>query len=167
MHDGRIESGHDEWRPRYRPEPHMTRIPFDPDAIRALAAVLVETGLSEIEIAEKDSRIRVVRATAPIAVAPVAIAPAAVALAPAIPDEASHPGAVTSPMVGVAYLSPEPGTPAFVSVGQAVTAGQTLLLIEAMKTFNQIKAPKAGTVARILVANSTPVEYGEVLMILE
>ncbi len=145
----------------------MTRIPFDPDAIRALAAVLVETGLSEIEIAEKDSRIRVVRAIAPVAVTPVAIAPAAVAVAPAVPDEASHPGAVTSPMVGVAYLSPEPGTPAFVTVGQAVTAGQTLLLIEAMKTFNQIKAPKAGTVTRILVANSTPVEYGEVLMILE
>jgi acetyl-CoA carboxylase biotin carboxyl carrier protein len=145
----------------------MTRIPFDPDAIRALAAVLAETGLSEIEIAEKDSRIRVVRATAPVAVAPVAIAPAAVAAAPAAPDESSHPGAVTSPMVGVAYLSPEPGTPPFVTVGQAVTAGQTLLLIEAMKTFNQIKAPKAGIVARILVANSTPVEYGEVLMILE
>jgi acetyl-CoA carboxylase biotin carboxyl carrier protein len=146
----------------------MTRIPFDPDAIRALAAVLAETGLSEIEIAEKDSRIRVVRATAPtaVAIAPVAIAPIAAA-APSAPDESGHPGAVTSPMVGVAYLSPEPGSPPFVTVGQSVTAGQTVLLIEAMKTFNQIKAPKAGTVARILVANSTPVEYGEVLMILE
>ncbi|HLJ05929.1 MAG TPA: acetyl-CoA carboxylase biotin carboxyl carrier protein subunit [Acetobacteraceae bacterium] len=146
----------------------MTRIPFDPDAIRALAAVLAETGLTEIEIQEKDSRIRVVRATtAPVAVAPLALAaPAAPAPAPP-PDEASHPGAVTSPMVGVAYLSPEPGSPPFVTVGQTVTAGQTLLLIEAMKTFNQIKAHKAGTVARILVANSTPVEYGEVLMILE
>ena len=149
----------------------MTRIPFDPDAIRALAAVLAETGLTEIEIQEKDSRIRVVRATT--APAPVALAPLALAAAPASPvpapppDEASHPGAVTSPMVGVAYLSPEPGSPPFVTVGQTVTAGQTLLLIEAMKTFNQIKAHKAGTVARILVANSTPVEYGEVLMILE
>lgn len=146
----------------------MTRIPFDPDAIRALAAVLNETGLSEIEIAEKDSRIRVVRAAAPmaaIATAPVVVAPAAAA-APA-PDEANHPGAVTSPMVGVAYLSSEPGAPPFVTVGQSVTAGQTLMLIEAMKTFNQIKAPKSGTVARILVANSTPVEYGEVLMIVE
>lgn len=147
----------------------MTRIPFDPDAIRALAAVLAETGLTEIEIQEKDSRIRVVRATtAPVAVAPLALAAAPAAPAPAPPpDEASHPGAVTSPMVGVAYLSPEPGSPPFVTVGQTVTAGQTLLLIEAMKTFNQIKAHKAGTVARILVANSTPVEYGEVLMILE
>jgi acetyl-CoA carboxylase biotin carboxyl carrier protein len=74
---------------------------------------------------------------------------------------------VLSPMVGVAYLSPEPGAQAFVTVGQSVAAGQTLLLIEAMKTFNQIKAPKAGTVTRILVTNSTPVEYGEVLLVLE
>ena len=149
----------------------MSRIPFDPDAIRALAAVLNETGLTEIEIAEKDSRIRVVRAAAPatMALTPVAVAPsAAAAQATATPpDEASHPGAVVSPMVGVAYLSPEPGAPPFITVGQSVVAGQTLLLIEAMKTFNQIKAPKAGTVARILVANSTPVEYGEVLLILE
>ena len=151
-----------------RPEPHMTRIPFDPDAIRALAAVLNETGLTEIEIAEKDSRIRVVRATAAPVVAAAPVAPPAVA-APAVsaPDEASHPGAVVSPMVGVAYLAPEPGAPPFVTVGQSVAAGQTLLLIEAMKTFNQIRAPKAGTVARVLVANSTPVEYGEVLLILE
>jgi acetyl-CoA carboxylase biotin carboxyl carrier protein len=146
----------------------MTRIPFDPDAIRALAAVLNETGLTEIEIAEKDSRIRVVRATAAPVVAAAPVAPPAVA-APAVsaPDEASHPGAVVSPMVGVAYLAPEPGAPPFVTVGQSVAAGQTLLLIEAMKTFNQIRAPKAGTVARVLVANSTPVEYGEVLLILE
>ncbi|HME20166.1 MAG TPA: acetyl-CoA carboxylase biotin carboxyl carrier protein subunit [Acetobacteraceae bacterium] len=146
----------------------MTRIPFDPDAIRALAAVLNETGLTEIEIAEKDSRIRVVRAAAPAGVAAAPITPPAAA-APAVsaPDEASHPGAVVSPMVGVAYLAPEPGAPPFVTVGQSVAAGQTLLLIEAMKTFNQIRAPKAGTVARVLVANSTPVEYGEVLLILE
>jgi len=150
----------------------MTRIPFDPDAIRMLAAVLAETGLSEIEIAEKDSRIRVVRAVAPmqapaatIAHAPIAVAAQTQAAAEA--ELAAHPGAVTSPMVGVAYLLPEPGSPPFVTVGQAVEVGQTLLLIEAMKTFNQIKAPKAGTVARVLVANGAPVEYGEVLMILE
>jgi len=150
----------------------MTRIPIDPDVIRALAAVLTETGLSEIEIAEKDSRIRVVRA------APQSAAVAAVQVPAALPvppppaaaseaDAASHPGAVLSPMVGVVYLSPEPGAPPFVTVGQAVVAGQTLLLIEAMKTFNQIKATKTGTVARILVSNSAPVEYGEALMILE
>jgi len=148
----------------------MTRIPFDPDAIRMLAAVLTETGLTEIEIAEKDSRIRVVRGGVPIAAAPVLAAPASSSAATAASVEAelaAHPGAVTSPMVGVAYLLPEPGSPPFVTVGQTVAAGQTLLLIEAMKTFNQIKAPKAGTVARVLVQNGAPVEYGEVLMILE
>ena len=146
----------------------MTRIPFDPDAIRALAAVLSETGLTEIEIADKDSRIRVVRATLPsvMGVAPVSATTVATQT-PLEQDEASHPGAVKSPMVGVAYLSPEPGAQPFVTVGQNVTAGQTVLLIEAMKTFNQIRAPKAGTIGRILVANSTPVEYGEALLILE
>ena len=154
----------------------MSRIPVDPDAIRQLAAILAETGLSEIEIAENGSRIRVVRAVLPM------VAPVTAGTLPRAPDEvaaqappqasaeaevAAHPGAVTSPMVGVAYLLPEPGSPPFVAIGQKVAAGQTLLLIEAMKTFNQIKAPKAGTVARVLVANGTPVEYGEVLMILE
>ena len=149
----------------------MTRIPIDPDAIRALAAVLVETGLSEIEIADKDSRIRVVRNLAPAAVvasvAAPAPAPVQAVAAPAVQDLADHPGAVISPMVGVAYLSPEPGAPSFVSVGQPVTAGQTLLLIEAMKTFNQIKAPRSGTVTRVLISTGVPVEYGEVLMVVE
>jgi acetyl-CoA carboxylase biotin carboxyl carrier protein len=151
----------------------VTRIPIDPDSIRRLAAVLVETGLTEIEIAEKDSRIRVVRGAPPaeavaIATAPVAAPAAVVVTTAAVADDlTAHPGAVISPMVGVAYLAPEPGAAHFVSVGQQVTAGQTLLLIEAMKTFNQIKAPKAGTVTRILVENSAPVEYGEVMMILE
>jgi acetyl-CoA carboxylase biotin carboxyl carrier protein len=152
----------------------MSRIPLDPDAIRALAGILHETGLTEIEIAEKDSRIRVVRAAV---AAPEALVPAPrpgrppplpVAEPPPLADTiTTHPGVVLSPMVGVAYLFPEPGAPAFVTLGQAVTAGQTLLLIEAMKTFNQIKAPKAGTVTRILVANGMPVEYGEPLMIVE
>jgi acetyl-CoA carboxylase biotin carboxyl carrier protein len=147
----------------------LTRIPIDPDTIRALAAVLVETGLTEIEIADKDSRIRVVRGGGvATTVMPVATAaPASTTPAPVAADAASHPGAVVSPMVGVAYLSPETGAPPFVTVGQQVTAGQTLLLIEAMKTFNQIKAPKAGTVAAILVQSGVPVEYGEVLIVLE
>lgn len=147
----------------------MIRIPIDPDAIRALAAVLTETGLTEIEIAEKDSRIRVVRGGGVSTAPPVAAAPAvpAAAAAPAAADLSAHPGAVTSPMVGVAYLSPEPGAAPFVSVGQQVSAGQTLLLIEAMKTFNQIKAPKPGIVTAVLVQNSVPVEYGEVLMLVE
>ena len=147
----------------------MTRIPIDPDTIRALAAVLVETGLTEIEIADKDSRIRVVRGggVATTVLAQPTQTPAAIAAAPAAQEAAVHPGAVTSPMVGVVYLAPEPGAPVFVSVGQAVAAGQTLLLIEAMKTFNQIRAPKAGTVTRILISSGAPVEYGEALMILE
>jgi acetyl-CoA carboxylase biotin carboxyl carrier protein len=152
----------------------MNRIPFDPEAIRALATILTETGLTEIEIAEKDSRIRVARSPAPVAAvaaAPAAAVPAPAAHAPAAAaapaDDAQHPGAVTSPMVGVAYLAPEPGAAPFISVGQSVTAGQTVLLIEAMKTFNQIKAPKSGTVARILVASGAPVEFGEVLLVIE
>jgi acetyl-CoA carboxylase biotin carboxyl carrier protein len=155
----------------------MRNVPFDPDVIRTLATILTETGLTEIEIAEKDSRIRVARAPAPsIAYAPPVVAShtsagsaaaGGSASAAAATDEASHPGAVLSPMVGVAYLAPEPGAPPYVTIGQAVIAGQTLLLIEAMKTFNQIKAPKAGTVTRILVSSGAPVEYGEVLMILD
>ena len=147
----------------------MTRIPIDPDAIRALAAVLVETGLTEIEIADKESRIRVVRggATTTTSVPVASASPGLAAPAAGAEDQAAHPGAVVSPMVGVVYLSPEPGAPPFVTVGQEVTAGQTLLLIEAMKTFNQIKAPKAGSVTAILVQSGAPVEYGEALVILE
>ncbi len=151
----------------------MTRTPFDAEAIRALAAILAETGLTEIEIGDKDSRIRVARAPAPILYpatgsADTASKPAALPVpAAVIMDLSKHPGAVLSPMVGVAYLSAEPGSPPYVTVGQSVTAGQTLLLIEAMKTFNQIKAPKSGTVAEVLVGSGGPVEYGEVLMILE
>jgi acetyl-CoA carboxylase biotin carboxyl carrier protein len=149
----------------------LTRIPIDPDTIRALAAVLVETGLTEIEIADKDSRIRVVRGggvvTTVLPVAASAVSMASAAAAPATQEAAAHPGAVLSPMVGVAYLAPEPGAAPFVTVGQQVAAGHTLLLIEAMKTFNQIKAPKAGTVTAVLVQSGAPVEYGEALIILE
>jgi acetyl-CoA carboxylase biotin carboxyl carrier protein len=149
----------------------MSRIPVDPDAIRQLASILEETGLSEIEIADKDNRIRVVRTLSAAPAAIVQVPAAAASVAPsALPGGTDQPvpkGAITSPMVGVAYLSPEPGVPSFVTVGQAVSAGQTLLLIEAMKTFNQIKAPSAGTVTRILVASGSPVEYGEPLMVIE
>jgi acetyl-CoA carboxylase biotin carboxyl carrier protein len=153
-------------------------IEFDPAAIRELAQILRETDLTEIELVDGEARLRVVRqsivaAPAPAATQVTAAAPAAapvtVTSAPAAAEaaDADHPGAVTSPMVGVAYLSPEPGAPPFVSVGAKVTQGQTLLLIEAMKTFNQIKAPRAGTVTRILVESGMPVEYGEPLMIIE
>ena len=146
----------------------MSRIQFDPEAIRALATILRDTGLTEIEIVEADNRIRVVRAPSVVA-APVAHAapPTVVMPAAAPPDDAPHPGTVPSPMVGVAYLSAEPGAPPFVTPGQAVTAGQTVMLIEAMKTFNQIKAPKAGTVTRILVTSGEAVEYAQPLLVIE
>ena len=149
----------------------MSRIPFDPEAIRALAAILRDTGLTEIEIAEGEGRIRLVRAPAPAA-APAPVAAPAMAVPVALPaavpgDDAPPAGAVPSPMVGVAYLSAEPGAPPFVTPGQAVTAGQTVMLIEAMKTFNQIKAPRAGTVTRILVASGEPVEYAQPLLVIE
>ena len=146
----------------------MSRLPIDTAEIRALAEILAETGLTEIEVSHGDSRVRVARSPTIAAAAPVA-APASVAAvaAPAVLDPAEHPGAVTSPMVGIAYLSAEPGMAPFVTPGQAVAVGQTLLLIEAMKTFNQIKAARAGTVTRILVTSGQPVEYGEALVVVE
>jgi len=149
----------------------MSRLLVDADAIRALADILTETGLTEIEIAEKDSRIRVARGAAGVvqavaAPAPVAAAAVAAPAPVAAVDPAKDPGAVPSPMVGVAYLAPDPASAPFVTEGQTVTAGQTILLIEAMKTFNQIKAPRSGTVTRILVESGQPVEYGEPLVII-
>lgn len=151
---------------------------FDPKTVRALAEILSDTGLTEIEIETKDGRIRVARTPAPVtqhvsaamhAPAPMQAAPAPVAAAPAAApaDDAKHAGAVLSPMVGVAYLASEPGAAPFITVGQTVAVGQTLLLIEAMKTYNQIRAQKAGTVMRILVETGQPVEYGQPLLIVE
>lgn len=154
----------------------MAKFEMDTDFIRKLAAILEETNLGEIELADGERKIRVARPTtiaapaAPVGVAPMAAA-APIAMVPvavaATGDHSKHPGAVKSPMVGTAYLSPEPGKPVFVNIGDKVTAGQTLLIIEAMKTFNPIKAPKAGTVTQILIENGRPVEFGEVLMIVE
>ena len=152
----------------------MAKFEMDTDFIRKLAAILEETKLGEIEMADGERRIRVARPTTVAAPSPITVAPAAApASAPAAPaaapngDAGKHPGAVKSPMVGTAYLAPEPGKPVFVHVGDKVTAGQTLLIIEAMKTFNPIKAPKAGTISQILIENARPVEFGEVLMIVE
>ncbi|MFN0044688.1 MAG: acetyl-CoA carboxylase biotin carboxyl carrier protein [Alphaproteobacteria bacterium] len=132
-----------------------------------LAALLEETGLTEIEYAQGDWRVRLARHAAAIAVAPAPTpAPAALPVRDAVPD-ASHPGAVPSPMVGTAFLAREPGSAPFVKIGQAVREGETLLLIEAMKTYNEVRAPRAGKVARILVGDGTPVEFGETLLILE
>lgn len=159
----------------------MPKTTINSSAIRTLAELLEETGLNEIEYDMDGLRIRVARAAG--SVAAVAPAPAASLAAPTpaasteaaaqpsgndqAADMAAHPGAVTSPMVGTIYLAPEPGAANFAGVGDRVTEGQTLMLIEAMKTFNEIKAPRAGSVAQLLVENAQPVEYGDVLLILE
>jgi acetyl-CoA carboxylase biotin carboxyl carrier protein len=142
--------------------------------IRELAELLNETGLSEIEIEKSGLKIRVARTlTVSAAAMPAAIshgpapANAATAAASAVADPAKHPGAVKSPMVGTAYRSPEPGAPAFIEVGSRVAQGDPLLIIEAMKTMNQIPAPRAGTVTAILFENGQPVEFGEPLVIIE
>jgi acetyl-CoA carboxylase biotin carboxyl carrier protein len=148
--------------------------PFDPDLVRELAALIADTNLTEIEVEKGDLRIRVARqitAQAMVAVAPPA-APALVAPppteAPAAPKSAAtHPGAVLSPMVGTAYRKPSPDAKAFVEIGSKVAAGDKVLLVEAMKTFNEIVAPRAGTVTAIFVEDGTPVEYGEPLLIIE
>lgn len=161
---------------------------LDAALVRELAKVLDDTGLTEIEVEYGELRLRLARtvslaalpptqthvvhsapAPAPTAALPapavVAAAPAAAAPAPA--DMSKHPGAVPSPMVGTAYLAPEPGAAVFVKVGDTVNEGQTLLVVEAMKTFNPIPAPRAGKITAILVGDAQPVEFGETLMIIE
>ena len=154
---------------------------IDADAIRQLAGLLDETGLTEIEVAEGEKMIRVGKG-APVAAAHPVAAPAANAQSlmpsdPTIPQAASldspsqvaanHPGAVTSPMVGTAYLAPEPDAAPFFKKGDTVSAGDTLMIIEAMKVMNPIKAPQSGTITQILIENGQPVEFGEVLVVLE
>jgi acetyl-CoA carboxylase biotin carboxyl carrier protein len=147
--------------------------PVDHDVIRELAKLLDETGLTEIEFERDGVRVRVARQAQPVvaAVAPprvAAVGPETLAAAgTAAGDLSKHPGMVPSPMVGTAYLGPEPGARPYVEVGSQVRAGQTLLIVEAMKTMNQIPAPRDGRVVQILVEDAQPVEYGEPLMIIE
>jgi acetyl-CoA carboxylase biotin carboxyl carrier protein len=146
----------------------MPPFDIDPETIRKLAELMTETGLSEIEMSEGNRSIRVSRGAvgAPVHfAAPTAVAAAPAAAGPA--SAASHPGAVISPMVGTAYLQAEPGSPPFVSVGDAVKVGDTLLIIEAMKVMNPIKAAKSGVLKEVLILDGQPVEYGEPLMIVE
>tara|TARA_R100000005_G_scaffold31855_1_gene14403 strand:- start:1742 stop:2185 length:444 start_codon:yes stop_codon:yes gene_type:complete len=147
----------------------MKKLNIDKEVIRELAEIMNETGLGEIEIESEDHRLRLSRGTsaAPVVMggAPVAH-PATAAAAPAAAAD-DHPGAVKSPMVGTIYLAPEPGAAPFVRPGDMVSQGQTLLIVEAMKTMNPIAAPKAGKVARVLVDNEEPVEFGQPLVILE
>jgi len=139
----------------------------DSALIRELALLLDETSLTEIEIERAGLRVRVARNITVSAAMPASFQPAAVAAPAAGADLAKHPGAVPSPMVGTAYWSPEPGAKPFIEVGSKVSAGQTLLIIEAMKTMNQIPSPRAGTVTQILVEDGQPVEFGEPLVIIE
>ncbi|MBS0529614.1 MAG: acetyl-CoA carboxylase biotin carboxyl carrier protein [Proteobacteria bacterium] len=157
----------------------MARQPEDPSKIktgdesaliRELAALLDETNLTEIEIERTGLRVRIARNVSIAAAAPAGyqtLAPAAAAPAAGAADISKHPGMVPSPMVGTCYWAPEPGAKPFIDVGTKVTAGQTLLIIEAMKTMNQIPSPRAGTVTQILVEDGQPVEFGEPLVIIE
>jgi acetyl-CoA carboxylase biotin carboxyl carrier protein len=138
---------------------------IDAAAIRELAQLLKDTGLTEIEIDHNGARIRVSRGGG-VAMAAAAPAPAAAAPAAAAPSSGPPAGAVPSPMVGTVYLSPEPGKPAFIGVGKSVKEGDTLFIIEAMKTMNAITAPKGGTVTEIHVADGTPVEFGQTLCVI-
>ena len=149
-----------------------SKLAVDEDLIRQLAGLLDDTGLGEIEVQEGDSKIRVAKggssvvASAPSAPAP-SIASPAPAAAPTTEDVAAHPGALTSPMVGVCYLASDPSSPPFCKVGDSVNEGDTILLIEAMKVFNPITAHKSGTVSQLLVQDGTPVEFGEPLAVIE
>ena len=145
------------------------------DLIRELAKLLDETGLSEIEVEREGLRVRVARQSvthmltgggSPVPAIP-AVAPAPAAIPLDAVDPAKHPGVVTSPMVGTAFRAPEPAAKPFVDIGSVVKAGDPLLIVEAMKTMNQIPAPRAGTVIQILFEDGHPVEYGEPLMIIE
>jgi acetyl-CoA carboxylase biotin carboxyl carrier protein len=138
--------------------------PFpDAELIRALAALLTETGLTEIEYAIGDRRVRVAR----IAAGPPAPVHGAVSTPSVAAGSIEHPGTVKAPMVGTAYLAPQPGAPPFVQLGDVVGEGQPLLIIEAMKVMNQILAHRPGRVAQIVVADAQPVEYGAILMLIE
>lgn len=142
---------------------------IDQETIRQLAELLTDTGLTEIEIEDEDLRIRVARTLTVANVGvPVAAAPVVANAGPAAPAvEGPHPGTVNSPMVGTAYLAPSPGEKPYIDVGSQVRQGDTLLIIEAMKTMNQIPAPKSGKVVSIFVEDGQPVEFGEPLLIIE
>ncbi|MCB9982768.1 MAG: acetyl-CoA carboxylase biotin carboxyl carrier protein [Rhodospirillales bacterium] len=150
---------------------------IDSKAIKELADLLEETGLNEIEVADGDKAIRVSKGGGTVVAAAAGASVPMMASDPAVPQQAnvsapdttaqSHPGAVTSPMVGTAYLQGEPGAAPFIQKGDSVKAGDTLMIIEAMKVMNPIKAEKGGTVTQILIENGQPVEFGDVLVVIE
>lgn len=148
-----------------------TKSEFDTKLVAQIADLMTEKGLTEVELSEGPRTIRLARSTGPAPMVQAAPAPVAAATAaepkPAEEAAETHPGAVDSPMVGTAYLAPQPGAPNFVQPGDMVAEGQTLLIIEAMKVMNPIPAPRAGKIVQILVRNEQPVEFGEALLILE
>ena len=140
---------------------------IDAEAIKELSELLAENGLTEIEIEHNGARIRVSRAAGAAVAAPAPAAPVAAPAPAAAPAPSGpHPGAVPSPLVGTVYVAPEPGKPAFVKIGQAVKEGDTLFIVEAMKTMNPILSPRSGTVTEICVKDSSPVEFGQTLLII-
>jgi acetyl-CoA carboxylase biotin carboxyl carrier protein len=155
----------------------------DPELIRTLARLLDETGLTEIDYAVGDQRLHVARKPEPVVAAPINAQPAQASSGEPAPGKsaangangidhssangAENPGTLKAPLVGIAYLGAEPGTPPYVRVGDTVTEGQTLLIIEAMKVMNQIRAPRAGRIAHVYIADAEPVEYGTALMLIE
>jgi acetyl-CoA carboxylase biotin carboxyl carrier protein len=143
------------------------KIEVDPELVRELSRLLDENKLTEIEVQRGDQRVRVARGASGAPPLAAAYAPTSPAAAKAAADPAKHPGAVPSPMVGTAYLSPQPGAKPFVEEGSDVREGETLLIIEAMKTMNAIAAPRAGKVTKILIEDGQPVEFGEPLFIIE
>ena len=150
----------------------MAKFEVNEELVRQLANLLQETGLNEIEYEADNKRIRVAKGTGGVSVVshgPAApCAPAAVPVAPSGATQDAVPqGAVTAPMVGTVYVASEPGSPPFVKVGDQVSEGQTLLIIEAMKVMNPLSAPRAGTVTKVLVSDGQPVEYGEPLLVIE
>lgn len=145
----------------------MAQSKLDKQAIKELAELLAETGLSEIEWSDGAVKIRVARTIQAATVSVAAPAALAVAAAPAADDPASNPGTVKSPMVGTAYTAPEPGAAPFVKVGDNVSVGQTVIIVEAMKTMNAIPAHRSGRVIRVLVENQSPVEFGQPLVVIE
>ncbi len=149
---------------------------IDIQMVRELAELLSETGLTEIEVEDDDRKVRVARGSAPVAAAPAAAipataptAPAPVAAAPEVSPETSapdHADALKSPMVGTAYLAPEPGKPNFIKVGDSISEGDTLLIVEAMKVMNPITADKSGTIKAVLIENAQPVEFDQPLVVI-
>jgi len=153
--------------PESKPDVNASAAVIDTQLVETLAQIVTRLGLSEIEVANGDFKIRVARQLSPALIQPAVASPQATAASATVPVPADGPGTVKSPMVGTAYLRASPDAAPFVEIGAQVKAGDKVLLVEAMKTFNEILAPRAGTVTGILVEDGQPVEYGQPLLVIE